>query len=60
MLARFHEAGLSSYVNAELSFASFMEREVREERNAAEVFRTILRAYLDTGGATTTQWDPVG
>ena len=60
VLARFHEAGLSSYVNAEWSFASFMEREVREERDAAEVFRPTLRAYLDTGQATTTPWDPVG
>jgi hypothetical protein len=60
VLARFHEADLSSYVNAELSFASFMEREVREERNAAQAFMTTLRAYLDTGEAATTQWDPVG
>lgn len=60
VLARFHEAELSSYVNAELSFASFMEREVLEERDAAEVFRGSLRAYLETGEVTATQWDPVG
>ena len=60
VLARFHEAELSSYVDAELSFAYFMEREVLEERDAAEVFRSSLRAYLDTGEAKATQWDPVG
>jgi hypothetical protein len=35
MLARFHEAEISSYVNAELSFAFFMEREMQEELDAA-------------------------
>jgi hypothetical protein len=60
VMARFHDDALSPYVNAELSFAYFLEREVRENRVAAEEFRTALRTYLDTGEVTITEWDPIG
>lgn len=60
VLEKFHDAGLEDYVNAELSFTYFLEREDQESRAVSGSLSDSLKAYLAGEDMAPAPRPPVG
>lgn len=60
ILAKFHDAGLEDYINAELSFGFFLEREHQESRVVAQSLKDSIKAYLAGEEVSPVSQPPVG
>lgn len=56
ILAGLRDGGLEPYVNAELAFTIFLEREFRGNQSVSIQFEEALEAYLATGEVRSVSW----